>query len=69
MRRTFGCDDATIAYRKCVLGKDALPYNQRSQLQAALESELTRLFTLHGLPDALRQGERIGKLPANLTVG
>ena len=45
-----------------------VPRSQRPQLQAALEAELVRLLTVHGVPEALQQGGRIGKLPANLTV-
>ena len=46
-----------------------VPRSQRPQLQAALEAELVRLLTVHGVPDSLQQGGRIPKLPANLTVG
>ena len=42
--------------------------SQRSQLQAALEAELVRLLTVHGVPESLQQGGRIRKLPANLTL-
>ena len=42
--------------------------SQRPQLQAALEAELARLFTAHGVPKSLHQGGRIPKLPANLTL-
>ena len=45
-----------------------VPRSQRPQLQAALEAELSRLFRAHGLPQSLRQGGRIPKLPANLTL-
>lgn len=42
--------------------------SQRPQLQAALQAELARLFTVHGVPASLQQGGRIPQLPANLTL-
>lgn len=41
---------------------------QRPQLQAALAAELSRLFTVHGVPESMQRGGRIPQLPANLTL-
>lgn len=41
---------------------------ERPRLQAALEAELSRLFAVHGVPEALRQGGKIAKVPADLVL-
>jgi hypothetical protein len=41
---------------------------QRRQLQAAVETELSRLCTENGLPPSLQNGGTIPKMPANLNI-
>ena len=45
-----------------------LPRSQRSQLQAALEAELSHLFTVHGIPSTMQKGGQISQLPADLAI-
>ncbi len=45
-----------------------VPRNERPRLRAAFEAELSRLMAVHGVPDALRQGGRIAKVPADLVL-
>ncbi|WP_413173208.1 hypothetical protein [Anabaena azotica] len=48
-------------------GVDLSP-RQRRQLQAAVETELSRLMTVNGVPARLQNGGNIPKLPASLNI-
>lgn len=45
-----------------------LTRSQRPQMQASVEAELLRLFTKHGIPKTIQQGEKITHLPTNLAI-
>ncbi|MEA5513590.1 hypothetical protein [Nodularia sp. UHCC 0506] len=45
-----------------------LSLRQRRQLQAAIETELSRLMTVNGVPQSLQNGGNIPKLPASLNI-
>ena len=45
-----------------------MPRRQRSEIKAALEAELSHLFTTHGIPATIQKGGRISRLPADLTL-
>lgn len=45
-----------------------LSLRQRRQLQAAIETELSRLMTVNGIPGNLQNGGKIPKLLASLNI-
>jgi hypothetical protein len=57
-----------IQIERLILEGVSLPRSQRSLLQAAVEAELSRLFSVNGLPPSLQNGGTIPKLPANINV-
>ena len=45
-----------------------LPRSQRSRLQAAVSTELSRLLTENGLPTSLQKGGAVSSLPATVSA-
>lgn len=57
-----------IQIERLILEGVSIPRSQHSQLQAAVEAELSRLFSENGLPPNLKNGGTIRQLPANINV-
>ena len=57
-----------IEIERLILEGVSIPRSQRPLLQAAVEAELSRLFSVNGLPPSLKNGGTISKLPANINV-
>ena len=57
-----------IQIERLILEGVSIPRSQHPQLQAAVEAELSRLFSVNGLPPNLKNGGTIRKLPANINV-
>ncbi|MGB3299228.1 MAG: hypothetical protein WBA76_13235 [Phormidesmis sp.] len=45
-----------------------LPHSQRSKFQASVEAELSRLFSVHGVPLTVQKGDRIPHILADLPI-
>jgi hypothetical protein len=57
-----------IQIDRLILGGVNISPRQRRQLQAAVESELSRLLASNGIPPSLQNGGAIPKLPATLNI-
>jgi hypothetical protein len=57
-----------LQIEKLILEGVDLSPRQRRQLQAAVETELSRLCTENGIPHSLQNSSTIPKMPANLNI-